>query len=42
MARLVVGGGGGVPNRWDAVAETALARHRVDARDVRHGGTAQA
>jgi hypothetical protein len=42
MVRLVVGGGGGVPSRWDAAAGTALARYRVDAGSVRYCGAVQA
>jgi hypothetical protein len=42
VLRLMVGGGSGVPSRWDAAAGMALARYRVDVGGVRHCGAAQA
>jgi hypothetical protein len=44
MVRLVAGGGGEVPNRWNAAAGAALARRHVgaDGRGVHHCGAAQA
>jgi hypothetical protein len=42
VVRLVVGGGGGVPSRWDAAAGTALAHHCLNAGGMRHCGATQA